>query len=513
MPAQHTSAQSTPHTDLQPTFAALGVPAALVRSLAERGITAPFPIQTATLKDTLAGRDVLGRGRTGSGKTLAFSLPMVTRLSGQPMRARRPRGLVLAPTRELATQIAATLEPLATAAGLRVTTIFGGVSQKRQTDALDRGVDIVVACPGRLEDLLKQKCLTLDDVSITVLDEADHMADLGFLPGVRRILTATPTTGQRMLFSATLDNGVDQIVRRFLQNPTTHAVDSEQSPVAAMTHHIFMVDGAETKAAVVRRLASGDGRRLLFMRTKHQAKKLAKQLTAEGIPAVDLHGNLSQNARERNLEAFSCGDVRVLVATDIAARGIHVDDVELVVHVDPPAEHKAYLHRSGRTARAGSGGDVVTLVLPEQNGDVRTLTRLAKITATPQRVRVGDAVLEELVGPAAPYVAPTVVQTPIRPIAARRSSGSGAQAPARQGGNGGGQGGRGRGRGRSAEQTGRPAREGSGARRGGGSTAVYSSTTGQPNVGTAPSGGQSGGSSNRGSGLVAMSSRGGRRGR
>ncbi|WP_372592901.1 DEAD/DEAH box helicase [Actinotalea sp.] len=513
MPAQHTSAPSTPHTDLQPTFAALGVPAALVRSLAERGITAPFPIQTATLKDTLAGRDVLGRGRTGSGKTLAFSLPMVTRLSGQPMRARRPRGLVLAPTRELATQIAATLEPLATAAGLRVTTIFGGVSQKRQTDALDRGVDIVVACPGRLEDLLKQKCLTLDDVSITVLDEADHMADLGFLPGVRRILTATPSTGQRMLFSATLDNGVDQIVRTFLRKPTTHAVDSEQSPVAAMTHHIFMVDGAETKAAVVRRLASGDGRRLLFMRTKHQAKKLAKQLTAEGIPAVDLHGNLSQNARERNLEAFSCGDVKVLVATDIAARGIHVDDVELVVHVDPPAEHKAYLHRSGRTARAGSGGDVVTLVLPEQNGDVRTLTRLAKITATPRRIRVGDPVLEELVGPAAAYVTPTVVQTPLRPIAARRSSGAGAQAPARQGGGAQAGRGRGRGRGRSAEQTGRPAREGSGARRGGGSTAVYSSTTGQPNVGTAPSGAQSGGSSNRGSGLVAMSSRGGRRGR
>ncbi len=511
MPAQQTSALSTPQTSDQPSFASLGVPAALVRSLTERGITAPFPIQSATLKDTLAGRDVLGRGKTGSGKTLAFSLPMVTRLTGQPMRARRPRGLVLAPTRELATQIAATMEPLATAAGLRVTTIFGGVSQKRQTDALDRGVDIVVACPGRLEDLLKQRCLTLDDVSITVLDEADHMADLGFLPGVRRILTATPSTGQRMLFSATLDNGVDQIVRKFLVNPTTHAVDSEQSPVSAMTHHIFMVDGADTKAAVVRRLASGNGRRLLFMRTKHQAKKLAKQLTAEGIPAVDLHGNLSQNARERNLEAFTCGDVKVLVATDIAARGIHVDDIELVVHVDPPAEHKAYLHRSGRTARAGSGGDVVTLVLPEQNGDVRTLTRLAKIAATPQRVRVGDAVLEELVGPAAAYVTPAVVQTPLRPIANRRGSGAGAQGPARQGGTG-GQGGRGRGRGRSAEQTGRPAREGSGGRRGG-STPVYSSTTGAPSVGTAPSGGQSGGSANRGGGLVAMSSRGGRRGR
>ena len=519
MPAQQTSALPTSTSTAQPTFASLGVPAALVRSLSDRGITAPFPIQTATLKDTLAGRDVLGRGKTGSGKTLAFSLPMVTRLAGGQLRVRRPRGLVLAPTRELATQIAATLEPLAAAAGLKVTTIFGGVSQKRQTDALNAGVDVVVACPGRLEDLLKQKCLTLDDIEITVLDEADHMADLGFLPGVRRLLSATPSTGQRLLFSATLDNGVDQIVRQFLKNPTSHAVDSEQSPVSAMTHHIFQVDGAETKAAVVRRLASGEGRRLLFMRTKHQAKKLAKQLTAEGIPAVDLHGNLSQNARERNLEAFTCGDVKVLVATDIAARGIHVDDIELVVHVDPPAEHKAYLHRSGRTARAGSGGDVVTLVLPEQNGDVRTLTRLAKIKATPQRVRVGDAVLEELVGPAASYVAPTVVQTPLRPIATNRNRGAGAQGGARQGGPG-SAGARGRGRGRSADQAGRPAREGagSGARRGGGSATVYSSTTGQAPVGKAPGGAASGGSSRgggqggqRGGGLVEMSSRGGRR--
>ena len=509
MPAQQTSALPTHQLTDQPTFGSFGVPAALVRSLADRGITAPFPIQSATLRDTLAGRDVLGRGKTGSGKTLAFSLPMVARLTGQQRRARRPRGLVLAPTRELATQIAAVLEPLATVAGLRVTTIFGGVSQKRQTDALDAGVDIVVACPGRLEDLLKQRCLTLDDVSITVLDEADHMADLGFLPGVRRILTATPTTGQRMLFSATLDNGVDQIVRKFLDNPTTHAVDSEQSPVSAMTHHIFMVDGADTKAAVVRRLASGSGRRLLFMRTKHQAKKLAKQLTAEGIPAVDLHGNLSQNARERNLEAFTCGDVKVLVATDIAARGIHVDDIELVVHVDPPAEHKAYLHRSGRTARAGSGGDVVTLVLPEQNGDVRTMTRLAKITATPQRVRVGDAVLEELVGPAAAHVTPAPVQATPRPVgkSGSRSAGSVRQGAARQGG---------RERGRTSDQTGRPARAGagSGGRRGGsGSATVYTSTTGLPSVGSAPSGAHAGGSANRGSGMVAMSSRGGRRGR
>ncbi|NCT92685.1 DEAD/DEAH box helicase, partial [Cellulomonas sp. APG4] len=416
------------------TFLSLGVPEVLVRPLTERGITAPFPIQASTLPDTLAGRDVLGRGRTGSGKTLAFSLPMVARLARLDVpgtsvaalrRPGRPRGLVLAPTRELASQIAATLEPLAAAAGLRVTTIFGGVSQHRQEVALRAGVDVVVACPGRLEDLMGQKVLTLDDVEITVLDEADHMADLGFLPGVRRILAATPAGGQRMLFSATLDNGVDQLVRKFLQNPTTHQVDPEQTPVATMTHHVLTVDSPATKTEVVRHLAAGMGRRVLFTRTKHQAKKLAKQLTAQGIPAVDLHGNLSQNARERNLEAFSTGGVRVLVATDIAARGIHVDDVELVVHVDPPAEHKAYLHRSGRTARAGSGGDVVTLVLPEQTSDVRTLTRLARIDARPRPVRPGDATLTALVGVTAPHVEPAATPAPASGGGARTGRASG----------------------------------------------------------------------------------------
>jgi superfamily II DNA/RNA helicase len=391
------------------SFTSLGVPEVLVRTLINQGITDPFPIQTATLPGTLDGRDVLGRGRTGSGKTLAFALPMAALLGGRRGAPRRPRGLILAPTRELANQIAAVLEPLADAVGLRITTIFGGVSQYRQDQALAAGVDIVVACPGRLEDLLKQRLLTLEAVEITVLDEADHMADLGFLPGVRRIMSATPARGQRMLFSATLDNGVDQIVKQFLHDPMRQSVDPEQSQIAEMTHHVFTVDGADTKRAVVEYLASGVGRRLLFTRTKHQAKKLAKQLTAAGIPAVDLHGNLSQPARERNLELFSHGSVRVLVATDIAARGIHVDDIELVVHVDPPAEHKAYLHRSGRTARAGSGGDVVTLVLPEQAGDFRALTRLAKITATPQAVRAGSPALLKLVGEVAAHVTPTAM--------------------------------------------------------------------------------------------------------
>jgi superfamily II DNA/RNA helicase len=283
------------------------------------------------------------------GKTLAFTIPMVSRLNGGKRNPSQPSGLILAPTRELATQIAAALEPLAQCYGLKVTTIFGGVPQGRQVTALKSGVDIVVACPGRLEDLMKQRLVSLDRVEITVLDEADHMADLGFLPAVTRILAATPSGGQRMLFSATLDNGVDKLVTRFLRNPVMHSVDEANSPVSNMTHHVFHVDGVDAKKALVHRLASGNGRRILFLRTKHQAKKLAKQLTEAGVPSVDLHGNLSQPARDRNLAKFAACDVMVLVATDIAARGVHVDDVELVVHIDPPAEHKAYLHRSGRT--------------------------------------------------------------------------------------------------------------------------------------------------------------------
>lgn len=392
------------------TFADLGVPAPLVAALAADGKTEPFPIQADTLPDTLSGRDVLGRGKTGSGKTIAFSLPLVARLAAGAApaqgRNRRPRGLVLAPTRELATQIAATLKPLADSAGLAITTIFGGVSQSRQVTALRAGVDIVVACPGRLDDLMKQGEVSLDKIEITVLDEADHMADLGFLPVVTRILDKTPAGGQRLLFSATLDNGVDKLVKRFLRNEAMHSVDEANSPVAAMTHHVFEVPTADEKKDLVTALASGRGRRILFTRTKHQAKRLAKQLTTSGIPAVDLHGNLSQPARDRNLAAFGSGEVRVLVATDVAARGVHVDDVELVVHVDPPAEHKAYLHRSGRTARAGSAGDVVTVMLSEQAGDVKTLLRNAAITVAPQRVTAASPAVTALIGEVAERVRP-----------------------------------------------------------------------------------------------------------
>lgn len=460
------------------SFLDLGVPADLAAVLAKDGKTEAFAIQRDTLPDSLGGRDLLGRGRTGSGKTIAFALPLVARLSASSRSSRpgHPRGLVLAPTRELATQIAATIAPLAEAKGLRVTTVFGGVSQRPQEQAMRSGVDIVVACPGRLEDLMKQRVVQLDAVEVTVLDEADHMADLGFLPGVTRILTATPAGGQRLLFSATLDRGIDTLARRFLSNAVSHEVDEESVPVGEMTHRVLVVDSTDNKTTLVRELASGTGRRILFTRTKHQAKKLAKQLTAAGIPAVDLHGNLSQNARERNLGAFSSdpadGGVRVLVATDVAARGVHVDNVDLVVHVDPPMEHKAYLHRSGRTARAGAAGTVVTVVLPEQRRDVKDLLRKASITAALEPVTSGA--ITELVPERAPHVRPAPVQpqqqqrqsAKQRPAGGERNSaanppsrrsrrprsgqgGQGATAGTRQGGQGGsrsgGQGGRSRG--------------------------------------------------------------------
>ncbi|WP_426007607.1 DEAD/DEAH box helicase [Paenarthrobacter sp. NyZ202] len=391
-------------------FAALGTPKAIVESLAATGIEEAFPIQVKTLPDTLAGRDVLGRGRTGSGKTIAFAIPLVARLAEREAsyfrKPGRPMGLVLAPTRELATQINATVEPLAKAMGLNTTVIYGGISQARQEKALRAGVDIVIACPGRLEDLIRQRILTLESVEVTVLDEADHMADLGFLPVVKKLMDMTPKQGQRLLFSATLDNGVDKLVNRFLSNPLTHSVDDPQAAVTTMEHHVLVVNDQTVKKQLIVELASGAGRRVLFMRTKHHARKLAKTLTDAGIPAVDLHGNLSQNARDRNLAEFSSGEVRVLVATDVAARGVHVDDVELVIHVDPPTEHKAYLHRSGRTARAGSEGTVVTLTLPEQQQDVKKLMRAAGVDVSFERVTASSPLVAELVGEVADKVDP-----------------------------------------------------------------------------------------------------------
>ncbi|MTA97651.1 MAG: DEAD/DEAH box helicase [Actinobacteria bacterium] len=425
-------------TNSQPSFADLGVPDALVERLALDGIITAFPIQAATLPDSLQGRDVLGRGRTGSGKTLAFSLALINSLleSPAPREQYSPRALVLLPTRELAQQVADVIAPLAKAVRMRVASVYGGVGYGPQINALRNGVDIVIACPGRLEDLIENGQCQLDFVQVTVLDEADHMADLGFLPAVKRLLELTPEGGQRLLFSATLDKGVDQIVRKYLQNPITHAVDPNDSDMPIMTHHVFSVTGGE-KAEVIRQLVSGEGKTVAFTRTKHGAKNLARRLTESGIPAVELHGNLSQAVRAKNLARFSTGKVRVLVATDIAARGIHVDDVALVLHVDPPEEHKAYVHRSGRTARAGAEGIVVTMATPAQHGSVKSLMKLAGIKPFMRPVKPGDEAITDISGPRAELIHTAYVEEPEpapRRDRASRSSGQGSARPSSRSG-------------------------------------------------------------------------------
>ncbi|CCH75915.1 DEAD/DEAH box helicase domain protein [Nostocoides japonicum T1-X7] len=483
------------------SFETLGVPARLSTILAGLGIDTPTPIQTASLPDALAGRDVLGRGRTGSGKTYAFLLPLVARLSDGPRaRSRAPRALILAPTRELVGQIEASLAPLASVAGLTTRTVFGGVGQNPQVAALRKGVDIVIACPGRLEDLMSQGHCTLDDVRITVLDEADHMADLGFLPAVRRILGRTPKGGQRMLFSATLDRSVDTLVKQYLVDPVVHQADSAQSPVSAMSHHVLHID-RDHRLAILVDLASAPGRTVVFTRTKHGAKALSRQLNRSGVPAVELHGNLGQNARTRNLAAFQAGQAAALVATDIAARGIHVDDVSLVVHADPPVEHKAYLHRAGRTARAGNSGTVVTLMTSDQAHDVRDLTRAAGIRPTTTRVHgATHTVLAELapgerslpggldLSPEQPGSASGAASAGIRSNAtssagARSASGSGRGRGRRGGRSGGGQGRTASGPGRTASGPGRPVEESSRSPRPSRQMTGQSSSTGQPAAG------------------------------
>jgi superfamily II DNA/RNA helicase len=384
------------------SFAAAGVPAPLVAALAAVGITAPFPIQAAALPDALAGRDILGRGQTGSGKTIAFCIPLAAGLTDGYTSAGRPRGLVLVPTRELASQVHAVLAPLAESVGLSVATIYGGVPQKPQVAKLRDRADIVVACPGRLADLIEQGHCHLGDVEISVIDEADHMADLGFLPVVRRLLDMTPPGGQRMLFSATLDAAVDVLARRFMNHPAHHDVSPVEVPVA-MVHHLLTTVPAD-RVGVVTALAGGGGRSLVFTRTKYAARRLARQLTTSGIPAAELHSDLSQGVRERNLASFASGVVRVIVATDIAARGIHVDGIDLVIHADPPAEHKAYLHRSGRTARAGAAGTVITLQTPAQAAAVRDLMRKAAVVPLTAAVTPGSALLRSIAGERVPQV-------------------------------------------------------------------------------------------------------------
>ena len=362
------------------TFSSLNIPAPLVSALARQEIVNPTPVQRVVIPDALAGRNVLGRARTGSGKTLAFGIPVLARLAGKTSRSKAPRALILLPTRELATQVRTAMEPLAQKMGLRLTTVYGGVPINKQISTLRNGVDVVIATPGRLTDLLDRRCMTLDDIEITVLDEADHLCDLGFYKPIDAILAKTPAHSQRLLLSATLDGDVNRLVKRHLPQHTLHELDTEGGEIETMEHHV-LVSAATEKSKAAFDLLRANPRSIVFTRTRRGAMRLAKQLTLNGITAVEMHGDLSQRHRERNLAAFSNGTASVIVATDVAARGIHVDGIGLVVHYDAPAEHKAYQHRSGRTARAGESGAVVTMTTPEALRDVMALQNKAGVTA------------------------------------------------------------------------------------------------------------------------------------
>lgn len=407
------------------TFADLGLPNAIVSVLQKQGIAEPFPIQEAAIPDALAGEDVLGRGPTGSGKTFTFGLPMLARLAGAPSTPGHPRGLVLAPTRELATQIRERLDDPAAALGLRVLDVVGGVNINHHIRSLAAPVDVLVATPGRAEDLINQKKLSFDSVQITALDEADQMADMGFLPQVRKLLDRTPTNGQRLLFSATLDGDVEKLIERYMHDPVTHSTAPVEAAVDTMEHYRLMVGGREQRNDIALQIAAREGKTIMFMRTKHGVDRQVKKLRRVGIPAQGLHGDKGQGARTRALEGFADGSTPVLVATDIAARGIDVDDVSLVVHVDPPAEHKAYLHRAGRTARAGTSGTVVTLVMDEQAKDVAQLLRKAGVDAPEVKVAPMSETLVTITGARTPEGAP--LPPPGQPQQGRTGTGSGSR--------------------------------------------------------------------------------------
>ncbi|MFG1627023.1 DEAD/DEAH box helicase [Kribbella sp. NPDC049227] len=392
-------------------FAQLGLAPRLIQRLARDGITTPFPIQAATIPDALAGKDVLGRGQTGSGKTLGFGLPTLTRLAGGRTESRRPRGMILVPTRELAMQVHDALEPLAHVMNVSLKLIAGGLPYPKQIDALRRGVDLLIATPGRLIDLCEQGAADLGAVEIAVLDEADHMCDMGFMPAVTTLLDMTPADGQRLLFSATLDNDVDKIVKTYLKDPVQHSTESGQATVTTMEHHLLVIEPGH-KQSLTAELASRDGRTIVFVRTKLGADRVATQLRDRGVMAAALHGGLTQGARNRTLDQFKDGSVPVLVATDVAARGIHVDDVGLIVQADPAADHKDYLHRAGRTARAGGKGAVVTLVLPHQRRGMVRLAESAGVDAEPVRARPGDQLVTELTGGNKPSGYPVKLPAP-----------------------------------------------------------------------------------------------------
>ncbi|WP_067832571.1 DEAD/DEAH box helicase [Actinomadura kijaniata] len=407
-------AQPTPVTAALPavtSFAELSMPAPLLATLTRQGVTAPFPIQGATLPDALNGRDVLGRGRTGSGKTLAFGLALLARTAGRRAEPRRPLALVLVPTRELAQQVTEALTPYARAVGLRMTTVVGGMPLPRQANALQRGTEVLVATPGRLTDLIDRGACRLDQVTLTVLDEADQMADMGFLPQVTRLLNDVAPGGQRMLFSATLDRNVDALVRRFLHDPVTHSVDPTAATVTTMEHHLLHVTEAD-KHDTTAHIAARAGRVIMFVSMKHSADRLVRKLTACGVRAAALHGGKTQSQRNRTLSGFRSGDLTVLVATNVAARGIHIDDLDLVINVDPPTDHKDYLHRGGRTARAGQSGTVATLVLPSQRRAMNQLMSRADITPHSTTVRPGDPELARITGARTPSGVPVEVAAP-----------------------------------------------------------------------------------------------------
>jgi superfamily II DNA/RNA helicase len=401
-------------------FAALGVPARLVRVLDREGITTPFEIQQATIPDALAGRDVLGRGQTGSGKTLAFGLPVLARMTGDKARPRHPRALVLVPTRELAMQVNDALLPLGKAVGVFLKTAVGGVPYDRQIDALRRGVEIVVATPGRLKDLIERGACSLDDIEVTVLDEADQMADLGFLPEVTELLARTPEKAQRLLFSATLDHDVDALVKRFMTDPVTHSTQPATATVSTMDHHVLLIPPHD-KFNVAASIAARKGRTMMFARTQLGVDRLVEQLAAVGVRAGGLHGGKTQRVRTRTLAEFKEGRMDVLVATDVAARGIHVDGVSLVVHVDPPRDAKDYLHRAGRTARAGEAGKVATLVLPKQRRSILAMLGKAGVEPEETRVRADDTALADLTGARRPSGVP-VKEEPLPPRRPHRSA-------------------------------------------------------------------------------------------
>ncbi|MFG2171775.1 DEAD/DEAH box helicase [Streptomyces niveus] len=436
----------TPALPAVATFAELDMPSPVMTTLAGLGVTEPFPIQAATLPNSIAGRDVLGRGRTGSGKTLAFGLALLVRTAGQRAQPKQPLALVLVPTRELAQQVTDALTPYARALKLRLATVVGGMSIGRQAGALRGGAEVVVATPGRLKDLIERGDCRLDQVAITVLDEADQMADMGFMPQVTELLDQVRTEGQRMLFSATLDRNVDLLVRRYLHDPVVHSVDAAVGTVTTMEHHVLHVQNAD-KYATTTEIAARDGRVLMFLDTKHAVDRLTEHLLNSGVRAAALHGGKSQPQRTRTLSRFKTGHVTVLVATNVAARGIHIDNLDLVVNVDPPSDHKDYLHRGGRTARAGESGSVVTLVLPNQRREMTRLMADAGIVPQVAQVRSGEAELSRITGAQAPSGVPVVISTPVserpksgsgsrgrsRPAQGRRSSGSGA-AQGRSGG-------------------------------------------------------------------------------